>query len=199
MEQRRQKNKIARQVMTFWKEDKMERLLLHFQIHPKVGLVWSFPSLAVLNCLVTPSMCSRAFTLLIPPSAVLLDPHGGRGWKWWESKEKESRAGCGKMWIFMLFLLFFCLPVILTFNGLPKPPQLPSRETLGDSTQLRFLPRLSCGRRSQSKVSALGFQNLNIPKWSFQKRAPVEANASAVQLWGRQWGTRGLVVSRKQG
>lgn len=48
-----------------------------------------------------------------------------------------------------------CLPVILKFNGLPKPPktpQLPSREKLGDSTQLRLLPRLSCGRRSQSQA-----------------------------------------------
>lgn len=65
------------------------------------------------------------------------------------------------------FSPLLCLPVIFKFNGLPKPPktpQLPSRETLGDSTQLRFLPRLSCGQHSQSQASALGFQNLNIPK-----------------------------------
>lgn len=60
-----------------------------------------------------------------------------------------------------------CLPVILKLNGLPKPPktpQLPSREKLGDSTQLRLLPRLSCGPPSQSQAADLGFQNLNIPK-----------------------------------
>lgn len=42
-------------------------------------------------------------------------------------------------------------------------PQLPSRETLGDSTQLHFLPRLSCGQSSQSQPSVLRFPNLNIP------------------------------------
>lgn len=65
------------------------------------------------------------------------------------------------------FLPSLCLPVVLKFNGLPKPPQtpqLPSRETLGDSTQLQFLPRLSCGHHSQSQAGALRFQNLNIPK-----------------------------------
>lgn len=94
----------------------------------------------------------------------------------------------------MSFSPFLSLPVILKLNGLPKPPktpQLPSRETLGDSTQLHFLPRLSCGQSSQSQPSALRFPNLNIPRWSFRKRAPVEANASGVRLWGRKGGVGG--------
>lgn len=116
--------------------------------------------------------------------------HGNDGM----SKQKSSHAGSRKYGYLCFFSPFLCLPVILKVKWSPKPPkppQLPSRETLGDSTQLRFLPRLSCGRHSQSQGCALRFQNLNIPKWSFQKRAPVGANASAVQLWGRQWGTRG--------
>lgn len=94
----------------------------------------------------------------------------------------------------MSFSPFLCLPVMLKLNGLPKlpkTPQLPSRETLGDSTQLHFLPRLSCGQSSQSQPSVLRFPNLNIPRRSFRWRAPVEANASAVRLWGRQWSTGG--------
>lgn len=102
----------------------------------------------------------------------------------------ESHAGCrqhGYLLFFVSFPLLTGYVKVYWSPKPPKPPQLPSRETLGDSTQLRFLPRLSCGWRSQSQSTALEFQNLNIPMWSFQKRAPVEGNASAVQLWGRLW------------
>lgn len=54
-------------------------------------------------------------------------------------------------------------------------------------------PGLSCAQNNQSQTSILRFQNLNLPKWSVQKTAPVQLNASVGQLWGRQCGT-----SRKQ-
>lgn len=137
-------------------------------------------------------MCCRAFILLMSSISCPLGSRWQRRMEIMEFREVGKSRWCEENMNICSFSPFLCLPVILNFNGLPKPPktpQLPSRETLGNSTQLRSVPRLSCGQHSQSQASALRFQNLNIPKWSFQKRAPVEANASAVQLWGRQWGT----------
>lgn len=87
------------------------------------------------------------------------DGNDGRPSRWKAMQGVENRDICA-------FSPFLCLPVIVKSNGLkpPMPPQLPSRETPGNSTQLRFLPRLSCGQHSQSQASALRFQNLNIPK-----------------------------------
>lgn len=126
MEELRQEDKIAGQVPRFWKEDKTARLLLKVQLHPKVGLVWSCLSLAVLDCLVTPLMCSRAFALSLFLNQLSSwirmaaeDGHEGSPSRWKAMQGVENMEMC-------TFSPFLCLPVKLKFNGLPSRQSLPS-------------------------------------------------------------------------
>lgn len=89
----------------YGKKTRRFRLLLKFQIHPKDGLVSSdLESLVVLDCLVTPSMCKRLFTLLIPQQGIL-------GSRWQPRMENMDLQADGKpcrvqtTWIFVVFCI----------------------------------------------------------------------------------------------
>lgn len=123
----------------------------------------------LLHCAVTASilLSSLIFVLILNQMSLCVHIQAAVDGSQGNPKKIDSHAWRCRKSGFVVTSVSLCLPVILKFNGLPKPPktpQLPSREKLGDSTQLRLLPRLSCGPSSQSQAGDLGFQNLNIPK-----------------------------------
>lgn len=82
MEQLRYKDKIAGQVLRFWKEDKMARLLLKIRIHPK-----GRPGLNLLESCglglfgYSFKVQQTSHSLFLNQSAVFQDPNGSQGCK----------------------------------------------------------------------------------------------------------------------
>lgn len=158
-----------------WYESTIAELLEILWLHPKAGLVWCFLESSrsrVFHYSVSVQREPR-FSLILNQLSLCVHIQAAVGRSERNPKKIDSHARRCRKSGFVVTWVSLCLPVILKFNGLPKPPktpQLPSREKLGDSTQLRLLPRLSCGPLSQSQSRDLGFQNLNIPKRSFQTR-----------------------------